>query len=152
MIVTEQEYLIRMGLSMVCGGLLGLERQITQHPAGLRTLILVCMGSTLIVLTDIYLQSTFKPNDSFRLAAQVVTGIGFLGAGAIIQTRSEVRGLTTAATVWFTAAVGLAIGAGFYAVGIFATVSALITLSVLALIERYLLPGGPKKRDENTDE
>lgn len=106
--MTEQEFFVRILLSMLCGGLLGLERQIKLHPAGLRTLTLVCMGATLVVSTDIYLRTTFKTQDSFRLSAQVVTGVGFIGAGAIIQSRVSVKGLTTAAALWFTAAVGLA--------------------------------------------
>ncbi|MBI1927023.1 MgtC/SapB family protein [Candidatus Poribacteria bacterium] len=145
--MTEQEFLVRIGLSMVCGGLLGLERQLTEHPAGLRTLILVCMGSTLIGSADVYLHTTFKTQDTFRLAAQVVTGVGFIGGGAILQTKAAVKGLTTAATLWMTAAVGLALGVGFYAAGIITTVLALFTLSILALIERHL-PSTRLKRDK----
>jgi len=133
---------------MVCGGLLGLERQLTEHPAGLRTLILVCIGSTLIGSTDVYLYTTFKTQDTFRLAAQVVTGVGFIGGGAILQTKATIKGLTTAATLWITAAVGLALGVGFYAAGITTTVLALFTLSILAWRERYL-PSTRSKRDKD---
>ena len=136
--MTEQDFLIRILLSMLCGGLLGLDRQIKRHPAGLRTLILVCMGATLIVMTDSFLRETFKTQDSFRLSAQVVNGVGFIGAGAIIQSRASVKGLTTAATLWFTAAVGLAIGAGYYIGAVGSTVLALIVLAVLPWAERRL--------------
>jgi putative Mg2+ transporter-C (MgtC) family protein len=146
--MTEKDILIRMALAMLCGGLLGLERQFKHHPAGFRTLMLVCMGSALIASIDVYVRETFKTNDSFRLTAQVVTGVGFIGAGTIIQSRANVKGLTTAATLWFTAAIGLSIGIGIYRVGISGTVLALFVLIVLGWVERCFLDEDEKGENQ----
>jgi putative Mg2+ transporter-C (MgtC) family protein len=98
-------------LSIVCGAILGWERQRHDKPAGLRTLILVCLGSTVFTMLSFVFTST--TGDSGRVAAQVVTGIGFLGAGAILHSGAGVSGMTTAATIWLTAAIGMAVGAGY---------------------------------------
>ncbi len=145
--VSEYEMLLRLVVAMVCGSLLGIEREITGHSAGLRTMTLVCMGAALIILTDIYVHTTFKTQDSFRMAAQVVTGVGFIGAGTIFQTRSMVKGLTTAATIWISAAIGLAIGAGSYIIGVGVTILALIML-LLEPLGRHLPTIKQKEKDD----
>lgn len=113
------ELTIRLALAIVLGGLVGLERELGGHSAGFRTHILVCLGSTAIMLLSMYGFSDFasEPNvrlDPARLAAQVISGIGFLGAGTILRTGMTISGLTTAASLWVVAAIGLSVGAGFY--------------------------------------
>lgn len=136
--------LLRLLLSMLLGGLVGLERERSNHAAGLRTHILVCMGSTLIIMLSIYGFSEFVHEvniriDPARLASAVITGIGFLGAGTILFTGKSITGLTTAASVWVIAAVGLAVGAGFYFASVAATVLILLTLVVFNKLEqRYI--------------
>ncbi len=131
--------ILRIILSLILGVVIGAERQLNRHNAGLRTITLICIGSTIAMLLSIYLPQTypdFLNGDPGRIAAQVVSGVGFLGAGAIIHGRSRgnVQGLTTAACIWQVAAIGLAVGAGFYAVSIFAT---LITLFVLVVVDKF---------------
>jgi len=126
---------IRLVAAVVLGGLIGLERELSHHPAGFRTHILVCVGSALIMLLSIYGFSQFvnEPNvrvDPARLAAQVVSGIGFLGAGTIIRKGVTVAGLTTAASLWATAGIGLAVGAGFYSGALVAMFLVLVSLFV----------------------
>ena len=113
--VNDTSIVIRLVLSVICGGVIGLERGRAGRPAGFRTHILVCLGSTLAVLTNQYVYQEYGVSDPTRLGAQVISGIGFLGAGTIIVTgRHQVKGLTTAAGLWATACMGLAIGIGFY--------------------------------------
>lgn len=134
----EWEVILRLFLAVIFGGLIGYERESAHRPAGLRTNILVCLGSALIVSFEAYYhQNTPTVSDHLRMAAQVVTGIGFLGAGTIIQTRSNVRGLTTAATIWVTAAIGMAVGGGFYYGAIASLIFVLISLRSLKTIERH---------------
>ena len=105
----------KITLSMLFGGVLGLERGKKRRPAGLRTYMLVCIGATLVMITSQYIMQTYSVGDPQRLGAQVISGIGFLGAGTIIVTgKSQVKGLTTAAGLWAAACMGLAIGIGFY--------------------------------------
>ena len=107
---------VRLFLAMVLGGIVGLERGIKGRAAGMRTYMLVCLGSALVMITSEYLMMRHGFTDPARMGAQVISGIGFLGAGTIIITRDrQVRGLTTAAGLWASACMGLAIGAGFYA-------------------------------------
>ena len=107
--------LARLTLAVVCGGLIGAEREIKRRPAGFRTHILICLGSAITTLTSQYLLFQHLFNDIARLGAQVISGIGFVGAGTIIVTRDKrVKGLTTAAGLWASACLGLAIGAGYY--------------------------------------
>lgn len=108
--------LFRMIIASICGGLIGLEREMKGRPAGLKTFSLVCLGSTLAMITNEYISRKYGGSgDLARMAAQVISGIGFLGAGTIIVTgTNQVRGLTTAAALWVTAALGISIGAGFY--------------------------------------
>lgn len=122
-----------MTVAIVLGGLIGIEREWNNHPAGFRTHILVCLGSATLMILSVYGFSEFidEPNvriDPARLAAQVVSGIGFLGAGAILRNGSMVTGLTTAASVWVVASIGLCVGAGFYKGAIVASVLVLISL------------------------
>jgi putative Mg2+ transporter-C (MgtC) family protein len=107
--------IVRVFLAMLLGGILGLERGIKNRPAGFRTHMLVCLGATLVMMTNQYIFQTYNTSDPARLGAQVVSGIGFLGAGTIIVTkRNQIKGLTTAAGLWTAACLGLAIGIGFY--------------------------------------
>jgi putative Mg2+ transporter-C (MgtC) family protein len=142
--ITHFEITVRLLLSALLGGLIGLEREWNNHAAGLRTHILVCIGSTAIMLLSIYGFSEFVTvanvrTDPARLAAQVITGIGFLGAGAIMRTGSSVSGLTTAASIWVVAAIGLCVGAGFFYVAFLSTVLVFLILFVLNKVERLLM-------------
>ena len=131
---------IRILLATVLGGLIGIEREIREHTAGFRTHILVSVGAAAFTVASSFgVEGTaFDPN---RISAQVVTGIGFLGAGAIIRYGVSVRGLTTAASLWAVAAVGLAAGQGFYSAALITTAVVMFSLSVLRLIEdRFLYP------------
>ncbi|HID32581.1 MAG TPA: MgtC/SapB family protein [bacterium (Candidatus Stahlbacteria)] len=128
--------IIRLLVSIIIGGAIGLEREIEQKPAGLRTIILVCLGSTIFMLLGIILKEEGFALD--RIIAGVITGIGFLGAGAIIRARGEVHGLTTAATIWLVSGLGLAIGAGYYILATIASVFILVVLRILGSIEKML--------------
>ncbi|WP_371262824.1 MgtC/SapB family protein [Paenibacillus sp. OV219] len=126
------------------GGLIGIEREWNNHAAGFRTHILVCLGSTTIMLLSMYGFSDFvgEPHvsmDPARLAAQVISGIGFLGAGAIMRNGSMISGLTTAASVWVVAAIGLCVGAGYLYAAIFSTLIVLISLLLFNKLERYIM-------------
>ena len=134
-------FLVRGGFAVVCGALIGIERERRGKAAGFRTNTLICFGSALYMLvSEFILQSIGMPNaDPTRIAAQVVTGIGFLGAGTIIQSRGTITGLTSAATIWVVAGIGLTIGAGFPLIGFLCTLLVLMTLVVLAKIEPKLL-------------
>jgi len=134
MILTTGQIIFRLLLSTVLSGLIGLEREMRHKPAGLRTNILVGVGSTLVMLTSIYV-SRFDNGDATRIASGVLTGIGFIGAGVIIRghgvaanDEEMVHGITTAATIWIMAAIGLAVGLGFYLGAIFTTLIALAVL------------------------
>src|SRR5919202_5158819 len=125
----DVELMLRILLAFLLGGLIGYEREIIQRPAGLRTHMLVAAGSAAFTIASIYAfvgQGTVR--DPGRVAAQIVTGIGFLGAGTIWRTPSTVRGLTTAASIWLVAAAGLLAGAGMYAIAVFTTECGFITL------------------------
>jgi putative Mg2+ transporter-C (MgtC) family protein len=126
---TIYDVFLRLALAAGLGGAIGLEREYRHKPAGLRTNMLIALGSALFSVMSVQLGAAAGSPD--RIAAQVVTGIGFLGAGAILRSGRNVHGLTTAATIWVNAAIGMAAGLGAYAV---ATVGAAITLVVLALL------------------
>jgi putative Mg2+ transporter-C (MgtC) family protein len=120
---------------MAIGGIIGLERGMKNRPAGMRTYMLVCVGSCLIMLTNQYLFQVSNSGDPMRLGAQVVSGIGFLGAGTIIVTKhNQIKGLTTAAGLWAAAGVGLALGVGFYEA---ALVAGFLIFAVLTLLQRW---------------
>ncbi len=130
--------LTRLTISLVLGGIIGLERQLHRRTAGLRTHILVSLGSCLIMLTSLYVFDIYKaqvPLDPARIASGVITGIGFLGAGTIIRGSQGVSGLTTAASLWVVAGIGLAVGCGFLKAGIFTAALALIVLLVFREVE-----------------
>jgi len=132
---------IKLLLAVIFGGLIGLEREIQKREAGLRTHILVCLGSTLIMLTSIYIFDIYKGTgnlDPSRIAAGVMTGIGFIGAGAIIKDKDTVKGLTTAASIWVVSGIGIAIGCGFISAALITTIFVLIILLVLRHIEKFL--------------
>ena len=113
--INDSSIIVRLILAVLLGGIIGFERGRAGRPAGLRTHILVCLGSTLAIMTNQYIFEKYGIGDPTRMAAQVISGIGFLGAGTIIVTgRHQVKGLTTAAGLWATACMGLAIGIGFY--------------------------------------
>ncbi len=113
--INDLTIILRLVLAVLLGGIIGFERGRSGRPAGLRTHILVCLGSALAIMTNQYIFETYGVSDPARIAAQVISGIGFLGAGTILVTgRHQVKGLTTAAGLWATACMGLAVGIGFY--------------------------------------
>lgn len=137
--------LLSIILAIVLGAAIGLEREISGKAAGLRTNILICLGAA--VFTIISKQIVVGADDSVaRIAAQVVTGVGFLGAGAIIQDRGGVHGLTTAATIWLVASIGMACGAGFYRLAIVAALIAILVLIGVAQLARLLERYGVKRK------
>lgn len=137
---------IRMLLACVCGGLIGIEREFKRRPAGFRTHILICLGAAMTTMTSQFLAlSMGSATDLARLGAQVVAGVGFIGAGTIIVTRRQrVKGLTTAAGMWASAIVGLALGAGFYEGGIMAAALILIAELLFSRLEFYILHNTPE--------
>jgi len=146
--LTDGQIIWRLLLSVILSGLVGLERQAHRRNAGLRTHILVSLGSCLIMLTSMYVFAIYREvvsMDPARIAAGVITGIGFLGAGTIIRDREGVRGLTTAASLWMVAAIGLAVGCGFNNAAIFSTVLTLIVLFLLRYFEDFVLAQETKK-------
>jgi putative Mg2+ transporter-C (MgtC) family protein len=140
------ESLLRLALAAILGGLIGIERELREREAGLRTHLLVALGSALFTIVGAYGFHAFLESgqsvvraDPTRIAAQIVTGIGFLGAGAIIRQGLSVRGLTTAATLWVVAAVGLACGAGYYSAAVITTALVLIALYPLRILAFRIL-------------
>ncbi|HEM7943786.1 MgtC/SapB family protein [Citrobacter freundii] len=139
-----EEFLFRLILASLLGGVIGLERQIRAKEAGVRTHILIGIGSAMFMIVSKYgfydvIEHTHIGLDPSRIAAQVVTGVGFLGAGNILVQKQTIKGLTTAADVWVTAAMGLVIGSGMYEVGIIGTIMALIVLELFRqLTYRFL--------------
>jgi len=137
----EVEAAFRLVLAIVLAGALGLERESRGRPAGLRTHILVCLGATLLMIVSEFIAQEFAETagqtwlDRGRIAAGIITGIGFLGAGTIVNTPNEQRGLTTAAMIWFVASLGIAIGAGYYVISVLATVLALSIVMGLRVLE-----------------
>ena len=147
--MTDFELVERLLLSALLGGVLGFEREWRQKSAGLRTNILIAIGSTLFTVMSVDL-SAASGGDATRIAAQIVTGIGFLGAGAIMRTGVDIHGLTTAATIWVNAAVGVAVGAGEYRIALVATAVALAALVTLDPIERLVDRHHSKKASRST--
>ena len=140
LVLSQPEAVLRMGLALALGALVGAERQRGDRPAGMRTHALVCLGSTVFMLVSAFAFPEFTQAaggrvDPTRIAAQVVTGIGFLGAGMIFTQRNVTRGLTTAAGLWVVAAIGLAVGAGMYFVACGGSILMLVVLAVLKPIE-----------------
>lgn len=139
--LTVASTILRMALAVLCGGIIGLEREFKRRPAGFRTHILICIGAAMTTMTGQYLSFyAGYPGDPSRLGAQVIAGIGFIGAGTIIVTKyRRVRGLTTAAGLWTAALVGLALGCGFYEGALLTTVLILLAELLFSRIEYRLL-------------
>ena len=139
--VTTLSVFVRLACAFICGGIIGIERSYKRRPAGFRTHILICIGAAITTLTSQYLYLNMHYfTDMARLGAQVVAGIGFIGAGTIIVTkRQRVKGLTTAAGLWALACMGLAIGAGFYECVVLCTVLIFLCMRFLPIIENYLV-------------
>ena len=133
--ITQLSIIVRILASIIVGGLIGVERGMKNRPAGLRTYMLVCVGSCLIMLTNQFIYQTTGAGDPMRLGAQVVSGIGFLGAGTIVVTKhNQIKGLTTAAGLWASAGVGLAFGVGFYEGALTAAIG---IYSILTILQRW---------------
>ena len=130
---------LKLVLAILCGGAIGFERELSRKAAGLRTNVLICMGSALFMIVSRHIGSGAPYTDPARLVAQVVTGIGFLGAGVILQARGSVTGLTTAATIFVVAAVGIAIGDGMFGVAILSTSLIIVVLVALRRVERFVI-------------
>ena len=131
--------IVRISLALILGGILGMERQQKQRPAGFRTYIIVCLGATLACITNVYMVNYLGGGDPARIPAQVISGIGFLGAGTILVTRnSHVKGLTTAAGLWCVATIGIAVGCGFYTGAIICTIAIEFSLAFLMYFDKKL--------------
>ena len=141
--ITELDIVIRLSLGFLAGGIIGFERSSRRQVAGLRTHILIAVGATCLTLLSIWIPQQYfdlRNGDPGRIAAQVVSGIGFLGAGAIIRLGNDVKGLTTAASLWLVAAIGMTIGAGMYVAALVAEILALVSLMLLNKVERKIFP------------
>lgn len=141
--ITEGQIILRVLVGALLGALVGLERERQDQPAGLRTHMILVVGATLAMVLSVNVGYLYArpgtPSDPARIAAQVISGIGFLGAGAILRYGLSVKGLTTAASLWTMAIVGMTVGAGYYLIGVVATAVILITLGVLNIIENRFL-------------
>ncbi len=149
--ISDGEVILRLLLAVLLSGFIGVEREVSGRAAGFRTHILVCVGSTLVMLTALHLLDRYRgvaSIDPGRVAAQVVSGIGFLGAGTIIQFKDSVRGLTTAASLWAAAGIGLAVGSGFYMGAVVTTGIVLAALFFLSVFERRFFGSKPPKKTE----
>lgn len=135
------DWLVKIGMAVVCGSLIGIERQLKRKAAGMRTNVLICLGSTLYVLAAelIGLQVGIANLDPSRIAGQVIVGMGFIGAGSIMQSRGKIQGLTTAATLWVVAAIGVLIGLGFPLLGLLVTVLVILLLVGVGKFEHLVL-------------
>lgn len=144
--LTLGSIVLRMVLAFVCGGVIGIEREFKRRPAGFRTHILICLGAAITTLTSQYLGLVMGyTTDLGRLGAQVVAGIGFIGAGTIIVTRRQrVKGLTTAAGLWTCAIIGMALGAGFYEGAVFATMLLMLAEVFFSRLEYRILNNTPE--------
>lgn len=146
--VTFTSSLFKLFLSLVLGAIVGFERRQKGQIAGMRTFSLIAMGATLAMIVSIYIPQEYlglKNGDPGRIAAQVISGIGFLGAGAIIQMKGSVRGLTTAAGIWMTACLGLAVGSGMYLISTVSCILILAVYRILELIEKVFLKSAEQK-------
>jgi putative Mg2+ transporter-C (MgtC) family protein len=139
--ITSLNFLIaaKLLLAILCGGAIGFERELSRKAAGLRTNVLICMGSALFMIISRHIGGGAPYTDPARLVAQVVTGIGFLGAGVILQARGSITGLTTAATIFVVGAVGIAIGEGMFGAALLSTALIIVVLVVLRRVERFIL-------------
>lgn len=142
--ITETTALIRIGVSLILGGAIGLERQLNRHPAGMRTFMLICLGCTMATLASVYIGEAnigAKGADAGRIAAQAISAIGFIGAGLIMKSNEGVTGLTTAATCFVTASIGIAVG-----VGMIWTSCALTALVVIILLSTSIVNKNQKRK------
>ena len=138
-LVTPEEVVVRIVAAALIGGIIGVDRALKNRPAGLRTYMLVCIGSCLIMLTNQYIYQCTGAGDPMRLGAQVVSGIGFLGAGTIVVTRrSHIKGLTTAAGLWSAAGVGLALGIGFYEAAVAAACAIFVVMTIMQKLDNRM--------------
>lgn len=146
--VTYLSASLKLLISFVLGAIVGIERQQRRQSAGMRTIMLICMGSTAAVLLSVWIPQNYPgmPGDPGRIAAQILTGIGFLGAGSIIQSKGNVRGLTTAACIWVIAIIGMCVGAGLYLPAVLLTFATLFVLVALEKIEKKRLLSGEVKQ------
>jgi putative Mg2+ transporter-C (MgtC) family protein len=133
--MTELEIIAKITLACLFGGLIGFTREFKGKAAGLRTHMMVCMGAALFTLISIYMSIIFEGVDAARIASTILIGIGFIGGGTIIREGGAVRGLTTAATIWVVAAIGMAVGCGMYVVATFTTLLSLVVLHLLSIVE-----------------
>jgi putative Mg2+ transporter-C (MgtC) family protein len=145
---TFDYYLIlRMLVAAILGGIIGLERSGSNHEAGLRTHIVLCLGSAVVmIISEAIIQKYSIESEIMRMSAQVISGVGFLGAGSIIVNGGRIKGITTAAGLWTTACIGLAAGAGFYIIAVVAAVLMLLSMWGLRILMRKL-----KRSDEQSD-
>lgn len=146
--ITPLTAALKLGCSLLLGAVIGTERQFRRHEAGIRTFTLICLGATTAMLISIWIPQCypdFLNGDPGRIAAQVLSGIGFLGAGAIIQSKGSIRGLTTAACIWVVAVIGLAVGAGMYLSAFLTTLLTLFVLISLEQLERKMWISGVNK-------
>lgn len=151
LVLLHGEAALRLCLAAALGALIGLEREASGKPAGFRTNLLICLGAAL--LTELSYSMALEPgsasqfrSDPGRIAAQIVSGVGFLGAGTIMQARGSVTGLTTAATLWVVAAIGMAVGAGAYVTALLTTAIVVFALFLLFRVEEQLIPRRPANR------
>ncbi len=131
--------ILRMLVSLLFGGFIGFTQEKGGRPAGLRTHIVLSLGTTIVTITSIYISQEFSTGDPGRIAAQIVSGIGFLGAGAIIKYGFNIIGMTSAASIWTTSAIGMAAGMGMYFLGLLGTVLLVVTLSLLIRFENKIV-------------
>jgi putative Mg2+ transporter-C (MgtC) family protein len=153
--MTEMDALVRILVATILGAMLGLERELTAKPAGLRTHMLVAEGSALFMVGAILLAEQtdtgmFAVIDPTRVGSTIVTGVGFLGAGMILRSGDRVQGLTTAAGIWVAAAIGMLVASGFFLIAVFGTALCLVTMVGLRIIERNLLR--PRAADRVTED
>jgi putative Mg2+ transporter-C (MgtC) family protein len=155
-LATQLDLALRLTVGLALGAIVGLERELQRQPAGFRTHSVVALGAALFTIVSAYAFAG-PGTDPTRIAAQVVSGIGFIGAGTILQSRGQIRGLTTAASLWSVAAIGMAAGAGLYGVAVVGTVLMLVILSILDRVEAYARrrmklgsdDGRPSERDND---
>ena len=143
--ITAVSSVFKLMLSMLLGGIVGFERKSKGQNAGIRTFALISMGATMAMILSVYVLQEYQGGDPGRMAAQVLSGIGFLGAGAIIQMKGSVRGLTTAAGIWIVATIGLAVGIGLYFISFFATGMIILVLIQLEKFEHKANVGGQSR-------
>lgn len=155
--IINLDYMLRILIAVIFGFCIGLERELTNKYAGLRTHILVCLGACVFTLISIYGFPTFAPGDNVlidqatgirdtsRVAAQIVTGIGFIGAGTVLRNGPIVLGLTTAATLWIAASIGMACGAGMFEIAFAGTLLSILTLVSIRVFEKKVLPNSTKR-------